>query len=217
MSNNKICSKCKESKEFTCFYTDTSKIDQLSSYCKICRKVNTKENSLKNKDYIINWKKEYYIKNKVKLQEKNHIYYKDNKSSVDLINKIWLENNRESDRSRRNKRKKERKKIEPLYRISENLRSRLKSALKVKKWQKNNQFNKYIGCEKSYLITHLENKFQLNMSWENYGKWEIDHIIPLSSAKTEEDLHKLCHYTNLQPLWRIDNIKKGNKIICQSL
>jgi len=53
------------------------------------------------------------------------------------------------------------------------------------------------------------------MSWENYGRngWHVDHIIPLSSAKTEEEIYKLCHYTNLQPLWEVDNIKKGNKII----
>ena len=53
------------------------------------------------------------------------------------------------------------------------------------------------------------------MSWDNYGLhgWHIDHIIPISSAKTEEELYKLFYYTNLQPLWAIDNIKKGNKIL----
>lgn len=51
------------------------------------------------------------------------------------------------------------------------------------------------------------------MTWNNYGKWHIDHIIPISSAKTEEEVIKLNHYTNLQPLWAKDNLKKGNKII----
>ena len=51
------------------------------------------------------------------------------------------------------------------------------------------------------------------MSWENHGKWHIDHIIPLSTANTEEDILNLCHYTNLQPLWAEDNIKKSNKIL----
>ena len=50
------------------------------------------------------------------------------------------------------------------------------------------------------------------MNWENRNLWHVDHIIPLSSAKTEEELVKLCHYTNLQPLWAEDNLKKSNKI-----
>ena len=51
------------------------------------------------------------------------------------------------------------------------------------------------------------------MKWDNHGKWHIDHIIPLSSAETEEEVYNLCHYTNLQPLWGEDNLKKGKKII----
>ena len=53
------------------------------------------------------------------------------------------------------------------------------------------------------------------MNWDNHGEWHIDHIIPLSSANTEEELIKLCHYTNLQPLWAEDNLSKSDKIIEQ--
>lgn len=63
---------------------------------------------------------------------------------------------------------------------------------------------------------HIERQFQKGMTWENHGvgidKWNIDHKIPLSSAKTEQDLLILCHYTNLQPLWAKDNLRKYNKI-----
>jgi hypothetical protein len=64
-----------------------------------------------------------------------------------------------------------------------------------------------------FLKKHLEIQFIEGMSWENQGKWHIDHKIPLSSAKTEEEVYKLCHYTNLQPLWAEDNLKKGSKIL----
>ena len=51
------------------------------------------------------------------------------------------------------------------------------------------------------------------MSWENRNEWHVDHIIPLCSAKTQEELYNLCHYTNLQPLWVKDNLTKGSKIM----
>jgi len=59
---------------------------------------------------------------------------------------------------------------------------------------------------------YIEKQFTKGMSWKNHGEWHIDHIIPLSSAKTEKELYELCHYTNLQPLWKTDNLSKNNKI-----
>lgn len=86
-----------------------------------------------------------------------------------------------------------------------------------------NNINKYItrkqkttsqiiGCSSLDLIKHLESQFLPDMSWDNYGEWHIDHIIPQSSAKTEEEVYKLNHYTNLQPLWAEDNLRKSDKI-----
>lgn len=107
------------------------------------------------------------------------------------------------------------RKIRKLYdykfKIITNIRSRLRSALNVKKWSKKTSFSQYIGCDKENLIKYIESKFKNNMSWKNYGEWQIDHIIPLSSAQTIEEIYALSHYTNLQPLWKIDNLKKGNK------
>jgi hypothetical protein len=72
-----------------------------------------------------------------------------------------------------------------------------------------------LGCSIEEFKTYLEGLFQADMSWDNYGKyWEVDHIIPLSRVDlTNVDVLKLvCHYTNLQPLTKLENIKKGNKI-----
>ena len=71
-----------------------------------------------------------------------------------------------------------------------------------------------IGCSVESLRKHLESKFTDGMSWMNYGEWEIDHILPLTSfdLTNPEEYSKCVHYSNLQPLWAMDNLKKGNKI-----
>lgn len=69
-----------------------------------------------------------------------------------------------------------------------------------------------LGCSVDELKQYLESKFISGMSWNNHGKWHIDHIIPLSKfdLSKDGDFSKACHYTNLQPLWAIDNITKSN-------
>jgi hypothetical protein len=95
------------------------------------------------------------------------------------------------------------------------MRSRINIYLKSRKIYKTNKTFEIVGCTPEFLKEHLEKQFKEGMSWENYGLygWHIDHIIPLSSSKTEEKIHQLSHYTNLQPLWAEDNLKKGNKIL----
>jgi hypothetical protein len=79
--------------------------------------------------------------------------------------------------------------------------------------EKKKSFYKLIGCDAETLIKHISSHFEPGMSANNYGKkgWAIDHLIPLSWARSREELFKLCHYTNLAPKWNADNIRKGNK------
>ena len=70
-----------------------------------------------------------------------------------------------------------------------------------------------MGCTPLQLREHLEKQFVDGMTWDNRSDWHIDHIIPLSSAKTTEELNTLCHYTNLQPLWASENLSKGKKMV----
>jgi len=73
-----------------------------------------------------------------------------------------------------------------------------------------------LGCSLVEFKLHLESLFQPGMTWENYGsgrnKWNIDHRHPLSLAKSEKELYKLNHHSNLRPMWSQDNLKKGNRI-----
>lgn len=105
------------------------------------------------------------------------------------------------------------------YRLALQMRTRVNQFLNIKKITKKNKTFEYVGCTPEELKFHLEKQFHNNprtnepMTWMNWtiDGWHIDHIIPLDSAKSEEDAKKLCHYTNLQPMWALENIKKGNR------
>ena len=84
--------------------------------------------------------------------------------------------------------------------------SRIRQTLKSQNKNKLGKITEYIGCSYEQLKHHIESQFINGMSWDNYGEWEIDHIIPLSKGGS-------FHYVNLQPLWWKDNLKKSNKIL----
>ena len=118
---------------------------------------------------------------------------------------------------RRRARKKERIATNVEYRISQNLRCRLSTA--VKKFFLNAHVSAVsdLGCSLPEFIRYLEERFSTGMTWSNYGKkegqWNIDHIRPLTSfvLADPEQLRQAVHYTNLQPLWAVDNRKKSSK------
>lgn len=119
--------------------------------------------------------------------------------------------NIEKIRSQAAKRARERRKTDPLYKLRNNISRRIRENLN--KGYKSKSTKKIIGCTIEELKLYLESKFSEGMSWDNYGDWHIDHIIPISSAKNDSEVYKLNHYTNLQPLWAEDNIKKSNNIL----
>ena len=104
-------------------------------------------------------------------------------------------------------------KVDPVFKLERNLRSRLYHALKNQKADKKYRTKQLTGCELSFLKGYLEANFTEGMTWENHGSWHIDHIKPCCSFDlTQEEEQKKCfHYTNLQPLWANDNLSKGGK------
>jgi hypothetical protein len=101
---------------------------------------------------------------------------------------------------------------DPVHKLKRNYSNKLRKFLKQKKSESCRQ---YLGCSFEDFKIHLESLFLDGMTWENYGSkgWHVDHKIPLSSASTLEDIIRLSHYTNLQPLWWYDNLSKGSKIV----
>ena len=90
------------------------------------------------------------------------------------------------------------------------IRSLIKSSFYNKNFNKPRTLN-VIGCSYSEFKVHIESLFKDNMNWDNYGEWHLDHKIPASWAKTEEELYKLNHYSNFQPMWAFDNQSKSNR------
>jgi len=106
-------------------------------------------------------------------------------------------------------------KSDPVYKLSRLVRSRLHNFLNfTADLKKKEKTFKMVGCSPKFLKKYLEKKFKTGMNWQNNSPkgWHIDHTIPLNSAKTIEDIEKLSHYTNLQPMWALANLKKGKKI-----
>lgn len=167
----------------------------------------------KNKQVISEKSKNYRKKNKEKISDSYKKYRKKNLTKELERVKEYYEKNKKTIIKNSVQRKLELRRNNPLERLKHNLSTRISSCLKRKNVNKNNRTSEFLGCSPKELKEHLEKKFSSGMTWENYGKWHVDHKIPLASAKNEEELYNLFHYTNLQPMWAEENQKKGAKII----
>lgn len=154
----------------------------------------------KNRDKLLEAKKKYYQENKDKMLWRSKQYRKENKEGLKVYYKEYI---------------KERRKVDSNFRIAISLRSRLWSALKSQSTSKKNKTVDYIWCTIEELRNHLERQFQPWMTWDNYWKWHIDHIHPISkfNLTEESEIHKAMNWKNLQPLWEDENRKKKNLIL----
>lgn len=187
----KICSKCKIEKDVCEFYKNKQTKDGIYSSCKRCKLKWRQENKI-----ITNLtNKRSRDKHIEKHRTRNSLYQKNNKEKINLRMVI-------------------RRKNEPIFKLKCLIRSRVWNFFNYNNITKRNKTFDIVGCSPEFLKEHIEKQFTDGMSWDLMGEHiHIDHIIPLSLANTEEEIYKLCHYTNLQPLWSKDNLKKSNKIL----
>ena len=215
----KICSKCKEDKNICEYRARKDRKSGYRSECKLCEKIHSKKYYIDNRKNILLKKQKFYENNKTSELLRRKKNYNENRDRELLRMKKYREENKEyfKEYSKKYNKdyEKERLKIDPIFKLTKNVRRRILLFFESKNLSKKNNTFIIIGCSPEYLKDHIENQFTEGMSWENHGLfgWHIDHITPLSSAKTEDEIYKLCHYTNLQPLWSKDNLKKGGKTI----
>ena len=148
----------------------------------------------------------------------------DNRERQRLQSKQWRENNKEhiqeyrrseAFKEKRRKRHAAKMQTDEAYKAKCALRCVVRSAFTRISKNKPTKTAKLLGCTWEEAKAHIEKFFKEGMTWSNYGKWHIDHIRPVSDFKDDE-LHLVNNISNLQPLWAIDNLKKGNKVLEKS-
>ncbi len=254
----KQCSKCKQTKEASCFHKDSSNKDGLDPRCKPCvserdkkrrekRKKNRLEETLPegykrcanaccNKVFPLSHfqstvnrrtkltdkcekcrarnkknDKKYQAAKKENIREQKKEYRAANKEKIREQQKEY--NAAPVNKERRNEKRRNRYKNDDKYKLTQLLRSRVRIALKSQNTKKNTHTLQLTSCTMDFLRDYISQKFEKGMTWDNHGDWHIDHRKPCRSfdlTKIEEQ-RKCFHYTNLQPLWKSDNIQKRDK------
>jgi hypothetical protein len=216
----KICTKCLIEKSLDEYYNRSDSKDRKRPYCKICsridskkyRKPNIKEikDKPKNNSKSISEeskakRKQYKLNNKEKLKIARKKHFELNKDRIKAIAKKWRETNRDKLNNDYN----QKRLTDSLFKLKCNIRNLIKMSIKRNGYTKKSRTAIILDCSVVEFKLYLEAQFLPWMNWDNYGKykkgcfnygWDIDHRVPTSSAVTEEELIKLNHYSNLQPL-----------------
>jgi len=197
----KTCSGCNEEKEYSEYAKDKHAKDGITHLCKACRNLKAnvwhRKNYTENKENVLlahsNWRKNNWSK-----------VYKQRKESggCKKSRHQWYHN---------------KGKFNISYILSERIRQRIRNT--ITKGYKSDDTLGLLGCNIQTFKLHLESQFTTDMSWDNYGEWHIDHIIPCCSfdLTDENEQHKCFHYTNQRPLWGRDNSLKSKADKLQSL
>lgn len=215
----KICKVCGIEKPITEFTTHRTNKDGYNGKCKTCvaeygrqyREKNIEKEKARTRVYYELHKlerKEYADLHKERIQERNKKYIQNNAAVISKRRKLAREQHKNEISSKQAKYFKERMLNDDLFRLKKQIQGLIRDSLRNKDIKKNKRTLEILGCTVSEFKSYLESKFEPWMNWENKGKyngtfnygWDIDHIIPASSAANENELLRLNHYTNLQPL-----------------
>ena len=210
----RICNKCKQDKQDADFYTVPNS-DRLRTICKqcICQQASEYDNS--HKDKVKQTKAAYRANNRGKFRARYKGYYERNKDKINLQHKAYRATPEAKLKHKEANKLRQRKyRANPMKKVINSCRRRIHHALTNQLTSKTTRTLELTGCTVAQLVAHLENQFTNGMTWDNYGLkgWHIDHIKPVSSFNLmDANEQKLCfHFTNLQPLWWFDNLKKSS-------
>lgn len=214
MTHNQLkkCYVCKEYKPLTEFHRNKSKKDGLSNLCKKCAIAYQAEYRERTVEKRKAYRHKYYLAHRDVTREKNDRWMKEHQEQYDEWVKSWRKRTREHRNKLRREWHRREVKNNPVYVSTGRVRCLIRQSIRKNGYSKGTKTAKILGCDFNTFWEHLL------QTWEdNYGnpwageEYDIDHIVPLATAKTEKDVIKLCHYTNLQMLTPKDNRKKWYK------
>lgn len=228
----KFCKACEKIKSITDFNKDSSRCGGYKDKCKICIKNKVQIPPFKNKTCRVCNKcnllkdiENFRYGNRVCnccLTEKSRLFYEANKEEVLEKIKCYSTKNKASINFRKRRRYSNKIKSDSLFKITHNIKGLIKQIFNNKGLKKDSKTSYIIGQSFEDFKKHIESQFESWMSWENYGNvcetleyncsWDLDHIIPISYAETEEEVYLLNHWSNFQPLCSYKNrsIKRDN-------
>ena len=225
----KRCTKCKQIKAFCNFNKNKKGKFGLNYWCNCCFKKYYKKYYQDNEEKIKEYKKKYKQDNidKVKIYHKKYNYdnkericqnrkeyYQNNKEKYKEYHKKYIKENKENIKKYNNEYSKNKRKIDIHYKLRSNVSSLISNKLKRKLSSKNNNsIIDFLSYTINDLMKHLEKQFTKGMSWDNYGKWHIDHIKPDSlfnyKSIDDKEFQECWSLKNLQPLWAKENWSKN--------
>ena len=214
----KVCNKCNLSKYLSEFYFRKD-INKHRNSCISCEKNRLKVYYDENTDSRKKSSANYYKKNKEECDRKYAEFRKTDKRKnyTKEYNKKYILKNKKI----LNLKSKKRKEKDVLFKIRCNIRSLISCYFKKKNYNKSKKTIEILGCSIPDFQKHIELQFESWMNWENHGKynpdgirtWQLDHIIPVSTAKNEQEMILLNHFSNFRPLCSKENNFKSNKIL----
>jgi hypothetical protein len=183
---------------------------------RISKQQKARYNALSDEERLIINKNKYEKLDKEKKKKKDKEYAIKNKEKLNLKKKLWGLENPEKHKKAKYGYVKKMMSTDILYKLKRCVSASINQSLKKKGFYRKSRSYEILGCSYEEFKTHIESKFEQWMNWKNRGNWngvpkeintawDIDHILPLSSAMCEEDVIKLNHYTNLQPLCSYTN------------
>jgi len=223
----KECSKCEETKDVGEFHKDKNRIDKLFPQCKECVKINTTKYYIEKKENIKKKTRDYYNKNKNKINKKRKQQYRENPEKYQemRIKSYWknpelarmkTREYRKTHKNERNIYEKNKRDTDIKYKLKISISNSIYKKLNFRNSSKDGNLTlDILPYTMEHLRQRLECQFQIGMSWNNYGKWHIDHKKPhcaFNYKSTKDEELKMCwSLCNLQPLWANENCSKGGK------